>query len=337
MTPLALLRLDAPIVERLRREDGLGELARVATIAIVLGAGAYGIAFGLWRAPLQALFGAMKLPLVLLGVALVTAASSAVLAPLLGARLRPMQAIVSILSSLAVTSSILGALAPVSILFVLSVPAAGTANDAAIAQSLVLTHTLVIAVAGTAGVLALLRLLAQLVPSRAIAKRVVIVWMATQLLVGAQLSWLLRPFLGRPGSAVTFFSPDALEGGFFDEILRLADARFGALAPFVLGWLVLMLAFWIGVTLMSEARLTKVKVWPRGLEVTSTEATAQLVAWPDVLSVVTRGELVVVRLARDRDLVERSLDVLCGTRTAAQSLASAIESARASFEVGPYR
>ena len=336
MSPLTLLRLDAAIVERVRREDRLGELARSALVAIVLGAGAYGVAFGLWRAPTQALYGAIKLPLVLLGVALVTAASSAVLAPLLGARLRPMQAITSLLASLAVTSSILGALAPVSILLVLSCPPAGSPGEAAIAQSLVLAHTLVIAVSGTAGVLALVSLIARLVPSRAIAKRVVLAWMATQLLVGAQLSWVLRPFLGRPGNAVTFFSPDALEGGFFDEIWRLADARFGALAPFVLGWLGLMLVLWIGVTLLSDERAVAVHVWPRGLEVNRRDAMAQLVAWADVTGARALGTRVVVRLARDHDLVERTLDVPCATSGAASSLATAIETARTST-TRPYR
>lgn len=337
MSPIALLRLDPAIVERIRRQDGLGDPIRAALVTIVLGAGAYGVAFGLWRAPEQALFGAIKLPCVLIGVALLTAASSAVLAPLLGARLRPIQAVTAILASLAVTSSILGALAPVAIVFVLATSPIEAPNHAAVAQSLVLAHTLVIAVAGTAGVLALLRLVTQLVSSRGIARRVVLAWMATQLLTGAQLSWLLRPFLGRPDRAVTFFSPDALEGGFFDEVLRLSAARFGSLSPFVLGWLAVMLLFWIGIALASERSSASVRVWPRGLEVVGAQAEPQLVPWSEVVGAATAGTQVVVRLSRDETLEERTLHVACGTCTNAVLLARAIESSRTTFAAGPYR
>lgn len=337
LAPLALLRLDDALVERIRRGEDLLALVRAALVAIVLGAGAYGVAFGLWRAPEQALFGAIKLPLVLVGVATLTAASSAVLAPLLGARLGPMQTLTAILASLAVTSSILGALAPVAIVLVLSAPGIDAPSEAAVAQSLVLTHTLVIAVAGTAGVLALLRLVTRLVESRPIARRVVLAWMATQLLTGAQLSWLLRPFLGRPDRAVTFFSPEALEGGFFDEVLQLCQARFGALSPLVLGWLGVMLLFWVGVTLAAEQGRVRVQVWPRGLEVAADGVKTALLAWTEVESASARYAQVLVRLRRDEALNERTLSVSCGSSVAAAQLARSIETARAAYVVGPYR
>ncbi len=337
LSPFAFLRLDGATVERIRREQGLGDLALTALLTIALGAGAYGVAFGLWRAPEQAAFGAIKLPCVFVGVALLTAASSAVLAPLLGARLRPLQSIVAILASLAVTASILGALAPVAIVFVLASSPLEAPNHAAVAQSLVLAHTLVIAVAGTAGVLALLRLVARLVPSRPIARRVVLAWMATQLLTGAQLSWLLRPFLGRPDRPVTFFSPDALEGGFFDEVLRLSEARFGVLSPFVLGWLALMLLFWIGVALTSDRPRVSVVVWPRGLEVIAAEAETHLVPWCDIVGASTLDTRVIVHLVRDEALVLRTLEVPCRSLTDARELCRTIERARTAAQSGPYR
>ncbi|MBX7191375.1 MAG: hypothetical protein K1X94_04930 [Sandaracinaceae bacterium] len=334
---LALLRLDAALVERVRREERLPELALSAALAIAIGAGAYGAAFGLWRAPLQASFSALKLPCVLLGVATFTAASSAALAPLLGARLRPLQSIVAVLASLAVTSAILGALAPVAIVLVASLPPPGSPDDAAVGQSVVLAHTLVIAVAGTAGVLQLLRLLAQLVPSHAIAKRVVLAWIATQLLIGAQLSWVLRPFVGQPRAAITLLSPQAFEGGFFEEILHLAGARFGGAAPWVLGGLGVTLTVWVAMTLTSDARDVAVRVWPRGLEVMARGAQASLLDWSEVVAVTVVGACVLVRLTPDESLVDRTLEVRCANATAAASLARAIEQARAARHEGPYR
>jgi hypothetical protein len=236
-----------------------------------------------------------------------------------------------------VTASILGALAPIAIVFVLSLPPIGGSSDASIAQSLVLAHTLVIALAGTTGVLALLRLVTALVPSRSVARRVVIAWMATQLLAGAQLSWLLRPFLGRTDRAVTFFSPDALAGGFFEEIGRLAHARFGDASPWVLGWLGLFLAFWIVIVLFGGSRDARVRVGSHGLEVTSDDHAARTIAWSRVAQAEPNGARVTIRLARDESLVEESLEVPCRSLADAAMLAHAIESARTSSAAGPYR
>lgn len=333
---LALVRIDDALVDRVRREDRLGELGASASIAIALGGGAYGAAFGFWRAPEQAVYGAVKLPLVLLSVALFTAASSAALAPLLGARLSARQAVVVALTSLAVTASILGALAPAVVVLVLAAPPCGHVGQEAAAQSLVLSHTLVIAASGTAGVLALLTLVGRLVASRATARRVVLAWLAAQLLVGAQLSWLLRPFLGNPTRPVTFLSPDALSGGFFEEILRLADARFGALAPIVLGWFALMMLVWIAVALGGAA--ASVVVHPAGLEVRSADASEpEVVSWGRIASASAAGPSVVIRFVRDEQLVDRTLAVPCTSLAGAASLAEAIETARSAYALGPYR
>lgn len=335
--PIDLVRLDAALVARLRKDQELPAIARACLVAIVLGAGAYGAAFGLWRAPLQAIFGGLKLPLVLAGVALLTAGSSVVLAPLLGARLSARQTLGAILVSLAVTSSILGALAPPAVALVLTLPPIESQGAAAIAQSLVLAHTLVIAVAGVAGVLALLALVSKLVPSRRVARRVVVAWMATQLLIGAQLSWLLRPFLGHGDRPVTFVSPDALEGGFFDEILRLSSARFGAASPLVLGWLAVMLAFWLWAALFAARGEASVIVHARGLEVHDDDAGRRVLPWPAIAEARAHGPQVIVRLARDASLVEARIEVPCRSAGEATALAEAIETARTAPAVGPYR
>ena len=51
MNAADICRLDDDLIERISRGDRLGGLALSATRTIVLGAGAYGIAFGLWRFP----------------------------------------------------------------------------------------------------------------------------------------------------------------------------------------------------------------------------------------------------------------------------------------------
>ena len=92
----ALARLDAALVERIRRGDRLGAILASSIAAIVIGAGGYGIAFGIWRAPEQALYGAIKLPLLFLATSACTIALSGMLAMLLRARLSLAQTAVCI-------------------------------------------------------------------------------------------------------------------------------------------------------------------------------------------------------------------------------------------------
>ncbi|MFO0685817.1 MAG: hypothetical protein U0234_27410 [Sandaracinus sp.] len=336
VTARALLALDEEFVGRIRRGERLGEIARGALVAILLGGAAYGTAFGLWRGPEQALVSALKLPFVLLGVAALTAASSAVLAPLLGARLAAAQSIVAILVSLAVTAMLLGALAPVAIVLVLSLPPAETTGAAAIAQSLVLAHTLAIAIAGISGVLALLRLVVRLVARRALARRVVVAWMATQLLAGAQLSWLARPFLGAPGARVTWISPQALEGGFFEEVWRLSAARFAAASPVVLGMLLLFLGGWIGIALV-EAAHARAEVRERGLVIFRDGEPEEAIALSLVASARAGGTSVRVQLVPDATLVVRTIDLPCRSESDARALVERIDRARGLSVAGPYR
>nr|MDQ3037936.1 hypothetical protein [Myxococcota bacterium] len=243
--PGALTRLDEPLLERIRAGDRLGAIAASCIATIVLGAGAYGIAFGIWRAPEQAVFAAIKLPLLFLAVAACTIALSSILAVLLGARLSLAQTTVCILLSFAVTSALLGAAAPIAIVLCTTVPAPdpialGLATDDPralpsmhVAQALLLVHVFVVACAGTAGVARMRALLRRLGNREAVTKRVLVGWIGAQLMVGSQLSWLLRPFFGRPHLPPTFTVDDTLEGGFFEEVMFLATATFGDAAPLV--------------------------------------------------------------------------------------------------------
>ena len=78
---------------------------------IVLGAGCYGAAMGWWRAPQQALFTAVKFPLILLLTAIGNALINGMLAPLLGLDIPFRRSFAAVVMSFAVASAILGAFA----------------------------------------------------------------------------------------------------------------------------------------------------------------------------------------------------------------------------------
>src|SRR5690606_23976943 len=148
------------------------------------------------------------------------------LALLLRARMGVSQGLVAILLSLAMAAVLLGALSPVSLLFVLSVPGPDQANVSdyelyQTAELVLFLHIVVIGLCGIAGNVRLYRLLRELVPTRAIAHRVMASWLIVDGVLGTQLSWVLRPFLCKPNLEPELLRHDALDGNFFEELSRI--------------------------------------------------------------------------------------------------------------------
>src|SRR5213594_1756543 len=76
---------------------------------IILGSGLFGAGTGWWRAPLQALYTAIKFPVILLLTALGNGLLNAMLAPLLGVNLGLRQTMLAVLMSFLMAAVILGA------------------------------------------------------------------------------------------------------------------------------------------------------------------------------------------------------------------------------------
>lgn len=188
---------------------------------IVMGAGLYGAVMGCWRSPQQALYVAIKFPLIILLVTGGNALINGLLAPLLGLNIRFHQSFSAIVMGFTVTSAILGAFSPVMAFLIWNAPALTSGIYTQPTYSLILLgHVAVIALAGTAGNLRLLQLLVHWSPSRMIALRILGAWLAGNLFLGTQLAWILRPFLGFPNLPVQFLRPDAFHGNFYETVFR---------------------------------------------------------------------------------------------------------------------
>jgi hypothetical protein len=194
---------------------------------IVSGAGLYGAAIGCWRSPEQALFTAIKFPLILLLTTLGNALLNGFLAPLLGLNLTLRQSALAILLSYALAAVILAAFAPLVFFAVWNLPPMSV--EAAQARSFSLLQVSQVAVIAFAGIVAnvrLLQLLRQLGGQGAVARRVLFGWLAGNLLLGTQLTWIFRPFFGWPSLPVQFLRSDAFHGNFFETVLRNATSFF---------------------------------------------------------------------------------------------------------------
>jgi hypothetical protein len=195
---------------------------------IILGAGLYGAAMGWWRDPLQALFTAIKFPLIILLTATANAMLNAMLAPLLGLNIPFRQSFLAIVMSFTIASAILGSFAPL-VAFVIwnSPPMTPNLWDSAGPYSFILfTFVVVIAFAGITANLRLLQLLRHLGGRRNVAFLVMFAWLVGNLFFGTQLSWILRPFIGAPGLPVQFLRGDAFKGNFYETIFYTAKRVF---------------------------------------------------------------------------------------------------------------
>jgi hypothetical protein len=206
----------------------VGRLAFCAGV-ICLGAGLYGAAMGCWRAPLAALYVAIKFPLIILLITVGNALLNAMLAPLLGLNISLRQSFLAILISFTIVSAILGAFSPLIAFLVWNAPpmTADAPRSAGTYSFIQVTHVVLIAFAGVAGNLRLVQLLRELSGKAATARRVLVAWLAGNLFLGSQLTWILRPFIGSPGLPVEFLRPNAFDGNFYETVfhslLRLAN------------------------------------------------------------------------------------------------------------------
>jgi hypothetical protein len=216
----ALLRGEAKSVNEWIKQPRLGQFSLHALV-IFVGAGLYGAAMGWWRAPEQALFVAIKFPLIILLTAVGNALLNAMLAPLLGLNMTFRQSLFAILMSFSIASAILGSFSPLTAFLVWNAPPMSPeALHSSVYSLIKLTYVVVIAFAGIAGNARLFQLLVQLGGGRNVAWRVLFAWLAGNLFLGSQLSWILRPFIGSPSLPVEFFRAAALHGNFYENVFH---------------------------------------------------------------------------------------------------------------------
>lgn len=214
----ALLRGDVPFLvswtDRLTVPRAL-----ICTTTIILGCGLFGAAIGMWHSPLQAFYSAVKLPLALLLTAIGNALLNGMLAPLLGLNIGFRQSLLAILMSFTIAAIILGGFSPIIAFVVWNVPSLSThATSATLVYSFIMIVLVgVIAFAGTTANLRLLQLLNNL-STAVIGRRILFAWLTVNLFLGAQLSWILRPFIGSPTLPVEFLRTEAFKGTFYEAV-----------------------------------------------------------------------------------------------------------------------
>lgn len=225
----ALNATDLPVLLRGEAQPIRGWIEQVSAarltlclIVIVAGTALFGAAVGSWRDPQQAVYTAIKFPLIVLLTTLGTGLLNAMLAPLLGLNLSLRQSLLAVLLSFTIAAVILGGASPLIWFLVWNTPplVPGARTTISAHSLLLVSQTAVIAFAGIAANARLLRLLRELSGSRAVSSRVLFAWLGVNLLLGSQLAWILRPFVGSPSLPVEFLRRDAFVGSFYEAIFN---------------------------------------------------------------------------------------------------------------------
>lgn len=189
-------------------------------LTIAAGCALYGGAVGLWRAPLQAAYTAVKMPLLIFLTCGGNALLNGLLAQVLGSGLSFRQTSLAILMSFTIVALVLAALSPVALFICLNTPEpTSAARDTGHSITLLCT-VLFIAYAGVVANRRLRRVMERRCETPATARRVVWSWLAGNLFLGAQLSMVLRPFFGMPDMAIQFLSDEPLRGNFYEAVFK---------------------------------------------------------------------------------------------------------------------
>lgn len=212
-----LQRPDVLLADVLAGRDLGWHWARLALLMAACAA-MYGAVLGHWQGARLSLYVALKLPLVLFSTSALTVLFHWIASALLGLPLRFKQVAVLTFLGLAAGSVLLASLAPVAWLFTVSAPEpSATARTAH--NLLYLMHTCIVAASGLAGTGMLWRALRQTGRPEPTLRGVYLLWVLSYALVGGEVAWALRPFVGSVYHPIVFLRDDALHGNVYEFIL----------------------------------------------------------------------------------------------------------------------
>jgi hypothetical protein len=186
----AVLRAPGALVRDLRVERNLSNYVFSLILTTILFTAAYGAILGMFKPGLQTLFAAAKLPLVVLGTALMCTPTFYVFNAILGSKFTFRQTLTAVLFLSVSVALVLVAFAPITWFFTVSTQGSGF---------LTVLHVFVLCIAALYGIHSLntaRKYLNHLEEEyTAISGAFLFLWFLIVLFVGLQMAWYLRPFL----------------------------------------------------------------------------------------------------------------------------------------------
>ena len=207
-----LLRAQTALFEQIFTQRELPRIILSMSVLSTLLAGVYGVVMGMYNGPLQAIASGVKLPILFLLTAIICIPSLYTFNVLLGQSFKFLQTVTLMVMTIGTTTILLASLAPIAFFFTLT-----TQNY----QFILLLHVLIFGLCGIYGVRYLYRGCAYLAfrleqPLNTLLLRI---WIAIYAIVGMQLGWRLRPFIGHDGSPFQLLRAQG-DGNFYLAVWR---------------------------------------------------------------------------------------------------------------------
>lgn len=193
--------------------DGIGLKDKISAMVVssLVCLLVYGAVLGSTHSALQALSSAVKVPILFLATLVVCSPTLYFFEVLFGSNQTIGKSFALVLTAIAVTAVLLLAFAPVSLFFLLS-----SSNY----QFFKLLNVVIFAVAAIRGVSFLsygTRIVAASTEGAEVRRRVVGLWVILYAVVGSQMAWTLRPFVGAPSLPFELFRD--LGGNFYSNVI----------------------------------------------------------------------------------------------------------------------
>jgi hypothetical protein len=216
-----LLHRGDELLSHILSDRPLGRTLAELTLLMAVSAAGYGLVLGMWHGTRLAAYDAIKLPLVLVLTSTFTVAFSWIAAQALNVPLRFAQVTVLTFLALAAAAVALLSLAPIAWFFTVCAPAPSSATRMT-HNALYLMHTTFVGACGLTGTRTLWHAMTRLGRARSTLRRVYLVWVLGYAVVGGEVAWALRPFVGSvsPKFPVVFLRQDALQGNVYEFIGR---------------------------------------------------------------------------------------------------------------------
>jgi hypothetical protein len=219
MATIVLERGRRALLDDLLLDRDLTKHVAALIVSTIVCSAIYGAVLGSWHGAKLAVYVAIKVPLLMLSTAAITALFNWIIAALLGLRMRIAQTFALTLVPLAIASIVAASLAPVAWFFTQALPGPSPAQRT-LHNVLYLVHVVLIASAGLAGTRTLRGVLIDVCGGdEARARAVRIAWIVAYAFVGGEMAWMLRPFVGSVFLPVVFLRDDALNGNVYEFIL----------------------------------------------------------------------------------------------------------------------
>ncbi|MGB3615534.1 MAG: hypothetical protein WBA10_17200 [Elainellaceae cyanobacterium] len=205
-----LLRAQTALFEQIHSQKELPRIVLSMSILSAILAGIYGLVMGMYNGLFQAISSGIKLPILFLLTALICIPSLYTFNVLLGQSFKFLQTVTLMVMTIGTTTILLASLAPIAFFFTLT-----TQNY----QFILLLHVLIFGLCGIYGVRYLYRGCAYLAfrleqPLNTLLLRI---WIGIYAVVGMQLGWRLRPFVGDRGSPFQIFREQG-DGNFYTAV-----------------------------------------------------------------------------------------------------------------------